>query len=215
MAKYIKQQLPDFNRKGEDKSYYRIQKRGNVSTDKLLHRICDRGGSGLSRGSVAHVLDTVSEELAYLLAEGYSVTIDGLGTFSASIGVKDDKEVDTVDGNETKRNARSLEVKNVTFRSDKELVREVNRRCELERAGVRRVRRSPYSKEERLRRAFAYLSDPAHPFMRIADYVQLTGLSRTAATLELQEFRNNPESGLDTSGRGTAKVYVLKTRHPG
>lgn len=53
MAKYIKQQMSDLNGKGEDKSYYRIQKYGNVSTDKLLHRICDRGGSGLSRGSVA------------------------------------------------------------------------------------------------------------------------------------------------------------------
>lgn len=211
MAKYIKQQMPDLNGKGEDKSYYRIQKYGNVSTDKLLHRICDRGGSGLSRGSVAHVLDTVSEELAYLLASGYSVTIDGFGTFSASIGVREDKEQDTMDGDEVKRNARSLEVKNVTFRSDKELVKEVNRRCELERAGVRRVHRSKYNKEERLQLALDYLSDPAHLFMRIADYVKLTGLSRTAATLELKEFRENPESGLDTSGRGTAKVYIKGT----
>ena len=200
--------MPDLNGKGEDKSYYRIQKYGNVSTDKLLHRICDRGGSGLSRGSVAHVLDTVSEELAYLLASGYSVTIDGFGTFSASIGVREDKEQDTMDGDEVKRNARSLEVKNVTFRSDKELVKEVNRRCELERAGVRRVHRSKYNKEERLKLALDYLS--SHSVMRIQDYVELTGLSRTSATLELKEFRENPESGITFNGRGTTKVYIKR-----
>ncbi len=210
MAKYIKQQLPDLNGKGEDKSYYRIQKHGNVSTQGLLHRICDRGGSGLSRGTVLHVLETVSDELAYLLADGYSVTLDGFGTFSASIGVKEDKEQDTMEGDEVKRNARSLEVKNVTYRSDKNLVDDVNRQCKLERAGVSRVHHSKYNKEERLQLALDYLSNPEHPFMRIADYVALTGLSRTAATVELQEFRKNPESGIDTSGRATAKVYVKR-----
>ncbi len=211
MAKYIKQQLPDLNGKGEDKSYYRIQKYGNVSTKELLHRICDRGGSGLSRGTVINVLETVSDELAYLLGDGYSVTIDGIGTFSASIGVKEDKEQDAMDGEEVKRNARSLEVKNVTYRSDKALVKMVGRQCELERAGVRRVHHSKYNKEERLQLALDYLSNPAHPCMRIADYVELTGLSRTTATLELQEFRKNPESGIDTSGRGTSKVYVKRS----
>ncbi len=210
MAKYIKQEMPNLNGKGEDKSYYRIQKQGNVSTDELLQHICDVGGSGISRGSIVHALTSVVDEMTRLLADGYSVTIDGLGTFMATIGVKEGKEADTIDGGETKRNAQSLEVKNVSYRSDKELVKNINVKCDLVRAGVCRVHRSQYSKEERLQLALDYLSDSAHPMMRIADYVALTGLSRTAATLELQEFRENPESGITTSGRGTAKVYVKK-----
>lgn len=210
MAKYIKQELPNLNGKGEDKSFYRIQKQGNVSTDELLHRICDLGGSGISRGSVTHALTSVVEEMTRLLAEGYSVTIDGLGTFMATIGVKEGKEPETMDGDDTKRNAKSLEVKNVAYRSDKDFVKGINLKCELERAGVRRVHRSKYNKEERLQVALDYLSDATHPMMRIADYVALTGLSRTAATIELQEFRKNPESGITTSGRGTAKVYIKK-----
>lgn len=208
MARYIKQEMPDLNGTGEEKCYYRLQKRGNVDTEHLLHRICDHGGSALARGTVMHVIETLSEELARLLGDGYSVTIDGIGTFSASIGVKKDKEQDTIFGNEPKRNAKSLEVKNVLYRSDKELVKEVNRRCKLERAGVRTLQRSKYNKEERLKLALEYLSDPAHSFMRIADYVKLTGLSRTTATLELQEFRDDPASGITTNGRGPSKVYV-------
>lgn len=46
--------------------------------------------------------------------------------------------------------------------------------------------------------------------MRIQDYVELTGLSRTSATLELKEFRENPESGITFNGRGTTKVYIKR-----
>ncbi len=211
MAKYIKQELPNLNGKGEDKSYYRIQKRGNVDTDELVHRICDVGASGISRASIVHALDSVIDEMSRLLADGYSVTIDGLGTFAAQIGVKEGKKSDSMAGDETKRNAKSLEVKKVSYRSDKDFVRNINIRCELERAGVCRVHRSKYNKEERLQLALAYLSDASHPIMRIADYVELTGLSRTVATMELKEFREDPKSGITTIGRGTAKVYVKGT----
>lgn len=208
MADYVKQELPNLDGKGEDRSYYRILKRGNVNNKQLIDRICNLGGSSLSRGTIIHVLDTVAEEMARQLADGYSVTLDGIGTFSATIGVKEGKEQDTFYGEEVKRNAKSLEVKNVTFRSDKELVKEVSRRCDLKRAGVFQIHRSKYNKEERLKLALDYLS--SHSVMRIQDYVELTGLSRTSATLELKEFRENPESGITTSGRGTTKVYIKR-----
>lgn len=208
MADYVKQELPNLDGKGEDRSYYRILKRGNVNSNQLIDRICNVGGSSLSRGTIIHVLTTVAEEMARQMADGYSVTLDGIGTFSATIGVKEGKEQDTFYGEEVKRNAKSLEVKNVTFRSDKELVKEVSRRCDLKRAGVFQIHRSKYNKEERLKLALDYLS--SHSVMRIQDYVELTGLSRTSATLELKEFRENPESGITFSGRGTTKVYIKR-----
>lgn len=208
MADYVKQELPNLDGKGEDRSYYRILKRGNVNSNQLIDRICNIGGSSLSRGTIIHVLTTVAEEMARQMADGYSVTLDGIGTFSATIGVKEGKEQDTFYGEEVKRNAKSLEVKNVTFRSDKELVKEVSRRCDLKRAGVFQIHRSKYNKEERLKLALDYLS--SHSVMRIQDYVELTGLSRTSATLELKEFRENPESGITFSGRGTTKVYIKR-----
>ena len=206
MAKYIKQEIPDLHGTGETKCYYRLQKSRNLSTKEFLEYI---GKHGLmDDGVLKHALGKIADGLAEQLAEGYTVTLDGIGTFSATIGVKEGKEQDTFYGEEVKRNAKSLEVKNVTFRSDKELVKEVNRRCDLKRAGVFQIHRSKYNKEERLKLALNYLS--SHSVMRIQDYVELTGLSRTSATLELKEFRENPESGITFSGRGTTKVYIKR-----
>ena len=118
--------------------------------------------------------------------------------------------MDTIDGEGPKRNAKSIEVKNVRYVSDKDLVNDVNRRCELSRAGVSRVNRSPYTKEQRLKLLQDYLSDAAHPFIRVADYAKLTSLPRSTATKELRMFSEDPSNGITTSGRRTAIVYIKK-----
>lgn len=118
--------------------------------------------------------------------------------------------MDTIDGDETKRNAKSIEVQNVRYVSDKDLVKDVNMRCKLSRAGVRRVNNSPYTKEQRLKMAQDYLADSVHPFMRVADYAELTGLPRSTATKELRAFYEDHSCGIDYLGRGTAKVYVRR-----
>ena len=43
-------------------------------------------GSGLSRGSVIQVMTTVAEHLSYCMAEGQSVTLDCIGTFTPRSG---------------------------------------------------------------------------------------------------------------------------------
>ena len=53
---------------------------------------------------------------------GYSVTLDDWSTFKATIGLEEGKEMDTIDGNESKRNARSLCLDGVNFQADKKLV---------------------------------------------------------------------------------------------
>ena len=47
-----------------------------------------------------------------------------------------------------------------------------------------------------------------HGVMRVVEYMELTGLSRTKATLELKEFRQDTSSGISFVGQGSAKVYV-------
>lgn len=208
MAKYIKQEIPDLHGTGETKCYYRLQKSRNLSTKEFLEYI---GKHGLmDDGVLKHALGKIADGLAEQLAEGYTVTLDGIGTFQATLGVKDDKEIDTIDGEGPKRNAKSIEVKNVRYVSDKDLVSDVNLRCKLSRAGVRRVNNSPYSKEQRLKLAQDYLADPVHPFMRVADYAELTGLPRSSATKELRTFAEDHSNGIATDGRGTAKVYVKR-----
>lgn len=207
MAKYIKQEMPNMNGKSEPQVYYRLKTNRNINSKEFAEHIC-RNGSATNRAEVESVLIRLADGLAELLGNGYSVTIDGVGTFKAALGLKQDKEMDTFDGNETKRNARSLQLTNINFRADKHLIKEANRRCKLERAGESRLRQSPYSKEQRLQRALEYLEK--NSVMHIADYMKLTGLSRTTATLELKAFRQDPTSGISFVGQGSNKVYVKK-----
>ncbi len=208
MARYIKQEMPDLQGTGEKKCYYRLEKSRNLSSDEFLKR-CGAHGL-LDKGILEHALGKIAKQLAEDLACGYTVSLDGIGTFQATLGVKEGKEMDSIDGDETKRNATSIEVKNVRYVSDKDLVKDVNRRCSLSRAGVVRVNRSPYTKEQRLRMAQEYLADPAHPFMRVADYAELTGLPHSSATKELRMFSQDPSNGIGTDGKRTNRVYVKR-----
>ena len=205
MAKYIKQEMIDLSGKGGEKIYYRLQTERNIDFNELTQRI-EQYHNLMNRGLVKSVMTYVVAEMTKLLGKGYSVTIDGLGTFKASIGLEEDKEMDTFDGNETKRNARSLRLTGVNYRADKVLIKEANRHCKLERAGESRLHRTPYSKEERLNMALQFLEE--NGAMRVAQYVELTGISRTKATLELKKFSEDASSGITTLGRGSAKVYV-------
>ena len=205
MAKYIKQEMIDLSGKGEEKVYYRLQTERNIDFNELAQQI-EEHHNLINRGLVKSVMAYVVDEMAELLGKGYSVTIDGLGTFRASIGLEEDKEMDTFDGDETKRNARSLRLIGINYRTDKELIQKANRHCKLERAGESRLHHTPYSKEERLKLAQQYLEE--HGVMRVVEYMELTGLSRTKATLELKEFRQDTSSGITFVGRGSAKVYV-------
>ena len=205
MAKYIKQEMIDLSGKGEEKIYYRMQSEGNVGFREFAQFV-GKHNNVMNRALVESVLTYAADAMAELLGKGYSVTIDGLGTFKASIGLEEDKEMDTFDGNETKRNARSLRLTGVNYRAAKVLVKEANRHCKLARAGESRLHPTPYSKEERLKMALQFLEE--NGAMRVAQYVELTGISRTKETLELKEFSEDASSGITTLGRGSAKVYI-------
>ena len=140
MAQYIKQEMPNLNGTEEPQVYYRMKTDRNISSKEFVKRI-SRNGSATDRGEIEGILIRIADGLAELLGNGYSVTLDGVGTFKAGLGLKRDKEMDSFEGDETKRNGRSLQLTNINFRADKTLVREANRRCKLERYGVESERR--------------------------------------------------------------------------
>ena len=207
MAKYIKQEMPDLRQTGEKRIYYRMKTESHIDFAHFIETL-HRSNNGISEADAIRVLLSAADQLAELLGKGHSVTLEGIGTFKATIGLKEDKEQDTLDGNDAKLNSRSLQLKGVNFRVDKELIKKARKDCKLQREGIARIHRSPYTKEERLNLALEYLGK--HGAMKVADYMELTGLSRTTATLELQEFRKDTTSGIDFIGRGSAKVYVKR-----
>ena len=204
MAKYIKKEMPDLSGKGKTGAYYRMATFSNIGTKEFMEKCAKH--SGISQSAIMGSLSIVSEELARQLADGYSVTIDGLGTFSTKLGVKETKELDNFEKDGKKRNAQSLEVSGIVYRADKKLVRITNQICTLERAGERRLARSKYSPAERLDLAKEFMAQ--NGFMHVYDYVKLTGLSYTTASLELRNLADDPESGITSRGQKSAKLYL-------
>lgn len=209
MAKYIKQELPDLHKTGEKKAFYRLKTERNIDFQHFIDHISSHN-SGISRGEAIRVLMHATDALAELLAEGYSVTIDEMGIFKATIGLEEEKEMDTFESGTPKRNARSLRVDGVNFQADKKLIGNVNQRCKLERAGVSRLRRSSLTKEERLQKALEYLE--TNGAMKVKHYMALTGLSHTVAGKELCEFELDATSGIASIGRFAGKVYVKRAQ---
>lgn len=205
MAKYIKQEMSDRMNTGGSNAFYRLKVERNIGFQEFVERMC-HPGSGLSRGEATGVLIKAADMLAGLLAEGYSVSLDEWGTFKATIGLEEGKEQDSIEDDAPWHNARSLCVNGVNFQADKKMVWNIGRRCKLERGGVSRLCRSPYSKEERLQRAIAYLEE--HKAMKVKHYMALTGLSHTVAAQELRGFSEDKASGITSIGRGSAIVYV-------
>lgn len=207
MAKYIKQELPDLRKTGEKKAYYRLKTARKIDFQQFIDYISSHN-SGISRGEAFRVLMHATDTLAELLAEGYSVTIDEMGTFKATVGLVEDKEMDSFEEGTPKLNARSLKIDGVSFQADKKLIVNVDKRCDLKRAGVSRLCRSPFTKEERLQKALEFLK--THGAMKVKHYMELTGLSHTVAAKELCEFEHDAESGITSIGRLAGKVYVRR-----
>ena len=199
--------MPDIAGKGEHQVYYRMQTERNIGAAEFVEEVAGLG-TGLSEGAVTHVLEQMVQTMARLLADGHTVTIGGLGTFRTAIGVMEGKEQDTFDADEPKRNAQSIEVRGVNFRADKALVKDIRVQCRLERGKESRLHRSPYTREERLARALAFMEE--HTVLRVPDYVRLTGLSRTTASLELRELCQDPTSGIRSMGQRASKVYIKR-----
>ena len=208
MAKYIKQEMPDLRQTGERKVYYRLKTTRNINANEFIQSLSE-AHAGMSEADITRVIIATANHLGKLLGQGYSVTLDGIGTFKATIGLEDEKEMDTLDGTEQKRNAQSLQLKGVNYRADKTLIKVARANCKLKREGTSRIHQSPYTKEERLALALKFLEKQGA--MKVADYVNITGLSQTAARMELKEFRQDPTSGISFIGRGSAKVYIKRT----
>ena len=208
MARYVKQQMPDLQKTGEKKYYHRIMTYGNVSTAELI-RLASKHES-LHKGVLEHALGLFSQVMAEKLAEGWTVTLNGIGTFQATLGVPKKRGTQNEQDNNATPTARDIDVTNVRYVSDKNFVALVREMCDLKKVGTVTVNRSPYTKEQRLKMAQEYLADPDHAYMRSADYAELTSLPRSTAAKELKQFAKDPSNGIGTDGNKTAKIYIKK-----
>lgn len=206
MPEYIKREMPDLDGTGKKKAYYKVKTYSNISSEDFVKKVC-YPGSGLNHGDVAKVMCRMVDEMKRWLAEGHTITIDELGTFSLSIGVMDDDEVEDFEGNGKKVTAKRIGVRGVNFRPDKQLVKDIGRRCELRKGSELPNNRSPYTRDQRLKMARDFIAE--HHFMRVRDYEEMTLLPHSTAANELRDFCDQP-TGIKSEGRGNTKLYVKR-----
>ena len=188
-TRYQMKEMPDLQGTGEPITYPKMVMTGQTGTRELAEYIAMT--SGFSKGVTEGIICELGEALAHELS------------------IYPDKEREQPQESTTKRNARSIYVSGVNFRTDKALIRETNHWCELERASWKPARSSKkYTPEQRLALAHQYLDK--HAFLTVSIYRQLTGLVRSTATVELRKWAHTPGSGIDTSGIGSHKVYVKR-----
>ena len=207
MIKYYKQEMPDIQKKGETKCYFRSNIYTNIHGDRLFRRM-GMPGNGLNEEQMYAAVKIIRKTLIHYLSTGHNVTIDGLGTFRLSLGMREGKEMEDLndESDQTKRNAQSVCVKSILFKPLKDFVDELDKETQLERGDTKMIKRSSYSLEERKQLALDYLNE--NTWIRPADYAKLTGLSLSSARVELRELSEQEGSGVTHQGRGSHKLYV-------
>lgn len=207
MARYIMEEMPDLQKTGKRITYPKFARIDNADIKELAKRVGDV--SGFSPGDIEGVLLQTAIEMAHLMAEGRSVKINGIGTFTPSLTLGRDKEREDAEGGGKHRNAQSIFVGGVNFRVDRTMIRNISERCRLERAPWKPQRSSQkFTPKQRLALALKYLDE--HPFLTVREYRRITGLLQTAATKELQQWGSLPDSGIGIAGRGPHRIYIKK-----
>lgn len=181
-----------------------------VSSDALIKHIAH--GDASRRSQLTASLIDFSRELACVLAEGNSVELEGIGIFTPTLKMKDDKQPfnQTETGEQHRSNAQSIEFGTVQFRPSKQLVKECKSRCNnLEHDAFEsdsRVTISLTTREERIALLRDYLSK--HNLITVKEYAGLTGLSHTSAARELRIINGFEPPILERKGRGSHVIYV-------
>lgn len=203
MAKYIVQELPDMH-EGKKLMYPKIKIYSQMGNENMAELIKQHGGA-TSKGTAEAVLITLPEVIKHFLALGHTVKIDGLGTFSLSVKFDDDKS-NNLEAEED-QNYRHVSVKKVNFKADTTLLQGINQDINMERLtpGVKRVRKTKYDLEQRVQRALTRIEK--YGYITLQEYANMNGISRTAASIELNQLSEDPKSPIRSRGKAPHRVW--------
>ena len=210
MPKYKLVEMPDVHNTGKRKVYPKMVVNRTMSqADFIEHmKIYNRS---LAPSTVEMAVAEVRDMLVRLLAMGYNVSLDELGTFSLSLGFEDDKPTE-MQSDKDKMTYRKVGVKSVNFAPSPKLIKdlklETDRDLERDMAGVKVIRKEVYTREQRIARALKVIDE--NGFIGLTDYAAINNLSRTAASLELKEVCADENAPIRSMGQHSHKVWVRR-----
>ena len=204
---YKFRELPDLTGEGKRKVYPQADHYPVISTDELVKEIANL--TGFNAGTTRGVIEGLVDRLTSYIEIGHSVKVDGLGVFYVSLGMKDGVKAEEIKSGDDRYNTGDVTIKKVTFSADRDWVRDLKKRIVLEKVGgVSEIAEVKTSAEERLSMLKEYLKE--HAYIRVPAYAQLTGRSRSVASIELRKFSEDASTGIGHEGVRSTKVYVLR-----
>ena len=210
MTKYKLQEMPDVHNTGKRRVYPKMVTNRTLSRKEFVKKM-QGYHRGISESTTEAVLMDVADMLVEMLSMGYNVNLEGIGTFSLSLGFEDDKPTE-MQSEEDKMTYRKVGVKDINFKASPELLKsvkhETDRDLERDMGGVKVIRKQLYSREERIARALEVIE--ANGLITLSDYAYINNLSRTAASLELKKITTDRTSPIGSMGSGSHKVWVKR-----
>ena len=212
MAKYKLQEMSDVHHTGKRKVYPKMVVNRTLSRKEFIERM-QGYHRGISASTTEAVLMDVEEILVEMLSMGYNVNLEGLGTFSLSLGFEDDKPTE-MQGDDDKMTYRKVGVRDVNFKASPDFIKSVKRETdpdlEREMSGVKQILKQKYTREERIARALDVIDE--NGFIGLTDYAYINNLSRTAASLELKEISHDETVPIRSVGQHSHKVWVRRKK---
>ncbi len=207
MAKYAMKEMVDLNNEGQTLVYPKLIIDRCIDSKEVAKQMAKH--SAYSQGVIEGVVSDFIASLAAHMAEGRSVKIADFGLLTPTLGYKKGVDRENAGREDGSHNATNLEVNDVKFRPEDSLLEEINKRCNLS-WGKRKFNRkvSPYSEEERLAKALAYIEENVS--ITVSEYAQLSGLSNCSAGRELRKWVKDMTTGIRVEGRAPHIVYVKR-----
>lgn len=208
MAKYKLQEMPDMQSAGKRKVYPKMVINRTLSLEDLTEKMKSHHRA-FSPSTIEAVVMDLENMLVEVLSMGYNVKLDGIGTFSLSLGFEDEKPTE-MQAEGDKMLYRKVGVKNVNFKVDPDMLQQLRMETDLERdmGGVKVIKKNLYSREERIARALKVIE--RNGYITLTDYANINNLSRTVASGELSDISNDANSPIGRRGNGTHKVWIKK-----
>ena len=107
---------------------------------------------------------------------------------------------------------RKVAVKDVNYKVAPELLKQLRMDTELERhsGGVRKLRKQKFTQEERIANALKVIDQSG--FTTLNDYAVINEMNRTTASQELRSLCSDPSCPIDSTGRGSHKVWTRRVK---
>ena len=180
-AKYDFRVMPNLQGKEEEQGLYpQLVTSGTITLKDLMERASRH--TGFSPAEVVGMVAFLEEALVEYLSQGYHVKLGDIGTFSASLTSRKVMNKEEI-------RAKSVHFRNVNFKADKKLRKQISMQMQLERVDPSRAFQTSseaYTAEERFQLLVAHLE--ANGFITCKKYSELTGLLKNKASAELRTW---------------------------